>query len=137
MVDLLYSTLSFIEDIPVLLINYYTPNEEKDQLKVLDDLNNILDNIDASEDTVPLWGGDFNLIFDIRLDTDGGSLKLKSKPFNFFALTKIKVRLRRNSEVGCFQGYLSLHQGSAQVNAYGLGQVRHDKIKGLEPSPSA
>ena len=43
---------TLIEDSPVVLTNYYAPNEEKDQLKVLDDLNHILDNIDISEDTV-------------------------------------------------------------------------------------
>ena len=63
----------------MVLINYYTPNEEKDQLKVLDDLNHILDNIHISEDTVLVWGGDFNLIFDIGLDADGGFPKLKLK----------------------------------------------------------
>ena len=61
----------------MVLLNYYAPNEENDQLKVLDDLNHILDNIDIYEDTVLIWGGDFNLIFDIRLDVDGGSTKLK------------------------------------------------------------
>ena len=70
---------TLIEDSPVVLINYYAPNQEKDQLKVLDDLNHILDNIDISEDTVLVWGGDFNLIFDIGLDADGGSPKLKLK----------------------------------------------------------
>ena len=70
---------TLIEDNPVVFINYYSPNEEKDQLKVLDDLNHILDNIDFSEDTVLVWGGDLNLIFDIRLDADGGSPKLKLK----------------------------------------------------------
>ena len=70
---------TLIEDSPVVLINYYAPNEEKDQLKVLDKLNHILDNIDISEDAVLVWGGDFNLIFDIGLDADGGSLKLKLK----------------------------------------------------------
>ena len=54
---------ALIEDSPVVLINYYAPNEEKDQLKVLGDLNHILDNIDISEDTILVWGGDFNLIF--------------------------------------------------------------------------
>ena len=63
----------------MVLINYYAPNEEKDQLKVLDDLNHILDNTDISEDTVLVWGGGFNLIFDIGLDADGGSPKLKLK----------------------------------------------------------
>ena len=72
---IVFNTL--IEDSPVVLINYYAPNEEKDQLKVLDDLNHILDNIDISEDTVLVWGGDFNLIFDIWLDADCGSSKLK------------------------------------------------------------
>ena len=62
---------TLIEDSPVVLINYYAPNEEEDQLKVLDDLNHILDNIDISEDTVLVWDGDFNLIFNIGLDSDG------------------------------------------------------------------
>ena len=64
------------EDSPVVLMNYYTPNEEKDQLKVLEDLNHILDNINVSEDRLCI-GGDFNLNFDVRLDADGGSPKLK------------------------------------------------------------
>ena len=70
---------TLIEDSPVVLINYYAPNEERDQLKVLNDLNHIVDNTDISEDTVLVWGGDFNLIFDIGLDADGGSPKLKLK----------------------------------------------------------
>ena len=70
---------TLIEYSPVVLVNYYAPNEDKDQLKVLDDLNHILDNTNISEDTVFAWGGDFNLIFDIRLDADGGSPKLKLK----------------------------------------------------------
>ena len=63
----------------MVLINYYAPDDEKDQLKVLDDLNHILHNKDISEDTVLVWGGNFNLIFDIGLDADGGSPKLKLK----------------------------------------------------------
>ena len=43
---------TLIEDSSVVLINYYAPNEEKDQLKILDDLNHILDNTDISEDTI-------------------------------------------------------------------------------------
>ena len=70
---------TLIEGSPVVLINHYAPDEEKDQLKVLDELNHILDNIDISEDTVFAWVGDFNFIFDIQLDTEGGSNKLKLK----------------------------------------------------------
>ena len=43
---------TLIEDSHVVLINYYASNEERDQLKVLDDLNHILDNKDISEDTI-------------------------------------------------------------------------------------
>ena len=75
----------------MVLINYYAPNEEKDQLKVLDDLNHILYNIDITEDTVLVWGGDFNHIFDIRLDADGGSLKLKLK-----SVSKVSLMMAEN-----------------------------------------
>ena len=67
---------TLIEDSPAVLINYHAPIEDKNQLKFFDDLNHILDNIIISEDTILVWGGDFNLIFDIRLDADGGSSKL-------------------------------------------------------------
>ena len=76
-IDLLYLTLSLKTD--MFFSNFYTPNEENDQLKVLEDLHHIRDNVDVSEDTLLLWGGDFNLKFDIEPDADGGSLKIKSK----------------------------------------------------------
>ena len=82
---------TLIEDSPVILINDYASNEEKDQLKVLDDLNHILDNIDISEDTVLVWGGDFNLIFDIRLNADSGSPKLKLK-----SISKVSSMMAEN-----------------------------------------
>ena len=46
---------TLIEDSLVVLISYYAPNEAKDQLKVLDDLNHILNNIDISEDRLTLF----------------------------------------------------------------------------------
>ena len=66
----MYSILS-LKTSPLVLINYYAPDEEIDQLKVFDDLNHILDNIDISENTILVWGGDFNLVFHIGLDADG------------------------------------------------------------------
>ena len=65
---------------PVVLINYCAPNQEAEQLKVLDRLTHILDQLDIAQDTMFMWGGDFNMIFDIDLDADGGSPKLYIKP---------------------------------------------------------
>ena len=64
---------------PAVLINYYAPNQEAEQLKVLDCLTHILDQLDIAQDTIFIWGGDFNMTFDIGLDADGGSPKLYIK----------------------------------------------------------
>ena len=61
---------------PVVLINYYAPSQEDEKLKVLDRLTHILDQLDIAQDTTFIWGEDFNMIFDIDLDADGGSPKL-------------------------------------------------------------
>ena len=64
---------------PVVLINFYAPNQEAEQLKVLDRLTHILDQLDIAQVTIFIWGGDFNMAFDIDLDADGGSPKLYIK----------------------------------------------------------
>ena len=64
---------------PVVLINYYAPNQEAEQLKVLERLTHILDQLDIAQDTTFIWGGDFNMIFAIDLDADGGSPNLYIK----------------------------------------------------------
>ena len=61
---------------PVVLFNYYAPNQEPEQLKVLERLTHILDQLDIAQNTTFMWGGDFNMMFDIDLDADGGSPKL-------------------------------------------------------------
>ena len=45
----------------VILVNYYAPNVESGQLKVLDELAHIFDQLQTSENTTFIWGGDFNL----------------------------------------------------------------------------
>ena len=61
---------------PVILVNYYAPNVETDQMKVQHEITHIFDKIEISENTTFIWGGDFNLLFDINLDADRGSPKL-------------------------------------------------------------
>ena len=68
-----------IDNNPVILVNYYAPNVEPEQLKVLDELAHIFNQLQTSENTMIIWGGDFNLLFDVDLDAEGGSPKLKIK----------------------------------------------------------
>ena len=70
---------TFADHNPVILVNYYAPDIETDQMKVLDEITHIFDKIEISENTTFIWGGDFNLVFDINLDADMGSPKLKVK----------------------------------------------------------
>ena len=64
---------------PVILINYYAPNNEADQVKLLNDLTHVFDELEITANTRFLWGGDFNTIFDISLDADVGSPQLYIK----------------------------------------------------------
>ena len=56
-------------------MNYYAPNDEDSQIKTLSVMNEIINQLEVDPDTV--WGLDFNLIFDINLDADGGKPQLK------------------------------------------------------------
>ena len=68
----------------VILVNYYAPNYEAAQVKLFEDLTGIFDQLNISENTNFIWGGDFNLTFDINLDADGGSPKLYIKSTSKF-----------------------------------------------------
>ena len=73
-------TLSFKQRVRTnhsFLVNHYAPNEEGAQIPVLSKINEIIQNLETEEDTTTIWGGDFNLFFDVQLDADGGSPKLK------------------------------------------------------------
>ena len=68
----------------MILVNYYVPNIENNQMKVLDEITYIFDKLEISENTTFIWGSDFNLFFDINLDTDGSLPKLKVKRVQSF-----------------------------------------------------
>ena len=50
-----------IDNNPVIQVNYYALNVESDQLKVLDELAHIFNQLQTSENTTFIWGGHFNL----------------------------------------------------------------------------
>ena len=66
-----------IQNSPFILINYYAPNEEGQQVQILTEISDILAKMELEEDTQLIWGGDFNSFFDCKLDADGGNPKLK------------------------------------------------------------
>ena len=68
-----------IDGSPVILVKYYAPNNEADQVKLLNDLTHVFDELEITGSTRFLWGGNFNTIFDISLDADGGSPQLYIK----------------------------------------------------------
>ena len=61
-----------------IIINIYNSNTESEQLKTFSILQNMLDDIEISNKQI-VFGGDFNLIFDCKLETNGGSPVLKKK----------------------------------------------------------
>ena len=62
-----------IQENPYVLINYYAPNLETQQVSVLDELTKILSNLELKENTNLILGGDVNLILNLTLDADGGN----------------------------------------------------------------
>ena len=47
---------ALIDNNPIILANYYAPCEEPDQLKMLDELNRIFDQLQVKGDTQFIWG---------------------------------------------------------------------------------
>ena len=74
-----------------------TLNVETDQMNVLDEITHIFDKIGFSENTTSIWDGDFNLFFDINLDADRDSPKLKVK-----SISKLLSMMSQN---GLFDRY--------------------------------
>ena len=66
-----------IQDQPFLIINLYNPNTESEQVRVIEDLEKLIDTIDSDHAYQMILGGDFNFIFDVNLDSNGGNSKLK------------------------------------------------------------
>ena len=59
-----------------IVINIYNSNTELEQLKTFSMLQNMLDDIEIFKKQV-VFGDDFNLIFDCKLETNGGNPVLK------------------------------------------------------------
>ena len=71
-----------IQKKPYVLINYYAPNLETEQVSVLNNILRKLTNFEISDDAKIIFGGDFNMILNLKLDADGENPSLKSNSIN-------------------------------------------------------
>ena len=70
-----------------MLINIYNENNEKDQIELLQKLENQLSTYNCVENNI-IIGGDWNFIMDKHLDAEGGNPQLKLS--SIAELVKIK-----------------------------------------------
>ena len=68
-----------IDDSVFMLINIYNANTESGQLHTLNNLINILENSKDIQDKSVVLGGDFNVIFNPSLDSEGGKPVIKKR----------------------------------------------------------
>ena len=68
-----------IDDETFILINFYNSNTETEQVKSINDLENLLQNFDINPSKNIVFAGEFNLFFDRNLEACGGMPSLKKK----------------------------------------------------------
>ena len=66
-----------IQGYPYILINYYGPNSEFNQVKTIRQIASRLKDLEIEDNVQYILDGDWNLIFDKSFDAMGGSLSLK------------------------------------------------------------
>ena len=64
---------------PYVILRCYAPNEEKGQVKLFKDISGHLNGLDIPPGCNFICAGDWNLIFDTKVDSLGGNSKLKRK----------------------------------------------------------
>ena len=82
-----------IDDMVFVLINIYNANTEFEQLETLPDLGSILDKVNDIQSKNIVLGDDFNVIFDISIESLGGNLCLKKKSIAKLIQIKEKINL--------------------------------------------
>ena len=68
---------AIIQNKPIVLVNYYAPNDEGFRINTLSVVNEIINQLELNPDIAIVWGGNFNLIFDTNLYADGSKPQLK------------------------------------------------------------
>ena len=68
-----------IDDENFILINLYNPNTEAEQLKTLSKLSEMLTKLHLTQNNNIICAGDFNLLFNIKLESYGGNPVFKKR----------------------------------------------------------
>ena len=82
---------TIINESNVVIIDYYAPNDEPSQVETLAKIDRHIRSLELEDNTTFLFGGDFNMYFDTKLDADGGNPKLKVN-----SLTQLEIILEEN-----------------------------------------
>ena len=82
-----------IDDTVFALINIYNADTESKQLETLSDLVSVTDKVKDIQSKNIVLGGDFNVIFDISLESLGGNPCLKKK-----SITK-SIQIKEKSDL--------------------------------------
>ena len=80
---------SKVNDEKFLLVNLYNLNTDSEQIKTLDTLKSLLEDIDNISDKKIILGGDLKLIFDYNLEACVRNPVLKKKSLSLSKLKKI------------------------------------------------
>ena len=89
---------TIINESNVVIVNYYAPNDEPSQVETLTKIDRHIRSLKLEDNTTFLFGGDFNMYFDTKLDTDGGTPKLKVN-----SLTQLEIILEENGLCDIFR----------------------------------
>ena len=76
-----------------MLVILYNSNTEREQLKILNELQTILLKFDDKEYNLIIFSGDFNTFFNAPLEATGGNAKLKTRTVGKFLELKDKFDL--------------------------------------------
>ena len=82
-----------VNDEKFSLANLYDSDTKSEQIKTLDTLKNLLEDIDNISDKKIILGGDFNLLFDCNLEACGCNPVLKKKSLTKFIEIKESLNL--------------------------------------------
>ena len=80
------------DDSVFVLINIYNANTESEQLHTLNNLINILETFEDIWDKSVVLGGDFNVIFNPSLDSEGGKPVITKENISKVNTINIKSR---------------------------------------------
>ena len=69
---------TIINESNVVIVNHYAHNDEPSQVEMLTKIDRHIRSLKLEDNTTFLFGGDFNMYFDTKLDADGGTPKLNS-----------------------------------------------------------